>query len=161
MKTTFHDPNFCEQAKQNKQNKLQILSKNSIVTVAVLVTGFMSAQKVTLEVNMSGFKNNEGVVKVGLYNSEVTFLNTTFKELQSEIKDSQANVTFEGLEEGEYAVSIYQDENLNGIMDKNFMGIPTEDYMASNNTKGFMGPPKYEKAKFSIATNSKIAIKIN
>lgn len=135
--------------------------KNSILTFAVLVSGFVSAQKVNLEVNMQGFKNNSGVVKVGLYNSEGTFLKRTFKKLQSDIKDKKAIVTFEGLEKGEYAVSIYQDENQNGTMDSNFMGIPTEDYMASNNTKGFMGPPKYENAKFSITDNSRIVIKIN
>ncbi len=135
--------------------------KNSILTLVVLVSGFVSAQKVNLEVIMTDFKNNEGVVKVGLYNFEGTFLGKTFKKLESKIKDKKAIVTFEGLEKGEYAVSIYQDENLNGTMDTNFMGIPTEDYMASNNTKGFMGPPKYENAKFTIGNNSKIVININ
>jgi uncharacterized protein (DUF2141 family) len=135
--------------------------KNSILTLAVLFTGFASAQKINLEVDMTGFKNNDGVVKVGLYNSEGTFLNTTFRKLQSNITDKKAVVVFEGLDKGEYAVSIYQDENLNGKMDKNFMGIPSEDYMASNNTHGFMGPPKYADAKFSITANSKITIKIN
>jgi uncharacterized protein (DUF2141 family) len=135
--------------------------KNSILTLAFLVTGFVSAQKVNLTVNMEGFKNNNGVVRVGLYNSEGTFLKATLKKLQSVIKENKAIVTFEGLEKGEYAVSIYQDENLNGTMDKNFIGIPSEDYMASNNTKGFMGPPKYENAKFLISDNSKIVININ
>ncbi len=135
--------------------------RNSILALAVLVTGFVSAQKVNLQIDMTGFKNNAGVVKVGLYNSEGTFLKTVFKRLKSEIKDKKAIVTFDDLEKGEYAVSIYHDENQNGIMDTNFMGIPTEDYMASNNTKGFMGPPKYENAKFSITGNSKIEIKIN
>lgn len=46
-------------------------------------------------------------------------------------------------------------------MDSNMMGIPTEDYMASNDSKGFMGPPKYKNAKFSIENNSKIVININ
>lgn len=135
--------------------------KKVILTVAVLVSGFVSAQKVNLEVDMQGFKNNIGVVKVGLYNSEGTFLGKTYKKLDSKIADKKAVVTFEGIEKGEYAVSIYQDENLNGTMDKNFFGIPSEDYMASNNEKGSFGPPKYQKAKFVITANSKIAIKIN
>ncbi len=146
---------------KNKENKLQRLSKNSILTLAVLVTGIVSAQKVNLQVDMTNFKNNDGVVKVGLYNSEGTFLKKSFLKLQSEIKDKKAIVIFEGLEKGEYAVSIYQDENLNGTMDKNFFGIPSEDYMASNNEKGSFGPPKYEKAKFKISDNSRIVININ
>jgi uncharacterized protein (DUF2141 family) len=146
---------------KNKKNKLQRLSKNSILALVALVTGFVSAQKVNLQVDMTGFKNNVGVVKVGLYNSEGTFLKTEFKTLESKIKNKKAMVIFEGLEKGEYAVSIYQDENLNGTMDTNFMGIPKEDYMASNDEKGFMGPPKYASAKFSIKDNSKIRININ
>ena len=152
MKTKFHE---------NKKNKLQILSKNSILTLAILVSGFMTAQNATLEVEMTNFKNNTGLAKVGLYNSEGTFLGTTFKKLDSKIKDNKAVVIFKDLPAGEYAISMYQDENLNGKMDKNFFGIPSEDYMASNNEKGFMGPPKYEKAKFLIKDNSRIIIRVN
>lgn len=135
--------------------------KNSILTLAVFATAFVSAQKVNLTVEMDNFKNNTGVVKVGLYNSEGTFLGKTYKKLESKITDKKAVVTFEGIEKGEYAVSIYQDENLNSIMDKNFFGIPTEDYVASNNEKGSFGPPKYAKAKFIVRDNSKIVIKVN
>jgi uncharacterized protein (DUF2141 family) len=135
--------------------------KNSILTLAVLATTFVSGQKVNLTVEMDNFKNNTGVVKVGLYNSAGSFLGQTYKKLESKIANQKATVIFEGVEKGEYAVSIYQDENLNGLMDKNFFGIPSEDYMASNNEKGSFGPPKYEKAKFIINDNSKIVININ
>ena len=43
----------------------------------------------------------------------------------------------------------------------NFMGIPKEDIACSNNAKGFMGPPKYEDAKFTITKDLKIEIKFN
>ena len=135
--------------------------KNSILTLAVLATAFASAQKINLTVEMNNFKNNSGVVKVGLYNSEGTFLGQTYKKLESKIVDQKATVLFEGIEKGEYAVSIYQDENLNDVMDKNFFGIPSEDYMASNNEKGLFGPPKYDKAKFILKDNSKVVININ
>ncbi len=135
--------------------------KNSILTLAILATAFVTAQKVNLTVEMNNFKNNTGVVKVGLYNSSGTFLGQTYKKLDSKIVNQKAVVIFEGIEKGEYAVSIYQDENLNDVMDRNFFGIPSEDYMASNNEKGSFGPPKYEKAKFIVKDNSKIVIKVN
>lgn len=135
--------------------------KKVILTVAVLATLFASAQKANLQVDMQSFKNNDGVVRVGLYNSEGTFLGKTYKKLDSKITDKKAVVVFEGIENGEYAISIYQDENLNGVMDKNFFGIPSEDYMASNNEKGSFGPPKYAKAKFLVKGDSKIVIKVN
>jgi uncharacterized protein (DUF2141 family) len=118
----------------------------------------MSAQNVKLTVSVSGLKNNTGAVKVGLYNSEGTFLKTAYKSLSSEIKNNESVVTFENLPAGEYAISTYHDENNNGKLDKNMMGIPSEDYAASNNAKGFMGPPSYKDAKFTVSKDSKIQI---
>ena len=118
----------------------------------------MSAQNVKLTVSVSGIKNNTGIVKVGLYNSDGTFLKTTYKSLSSEIKNNEVTVTFDNLPSGEYAISTYHDENNNGKLDRNAMGIPSEDYAASNNTKGFMGPPAYKDAKFIVEKDSKIEI---
>ena len=130
-----------------------------IITITMLfICSFISAQNVKLTVSVSGLKNNTGVVKVGLYNSEGTFLKTVYKSLSSEIKNDKAVVTFENLPAGEYAISTYHDENNNGKLDRNAMGIPSEDYAASKNAKGFMGPPSYNDAKFVINKDSKIEI---
>jgi uncharacterized protein (DUF2141 family) len=58
-------------------------------------------------------------------------------------------VIFEGIPQGTYAVSVFHDENMNGKLDKNFVGAPKEGYGASNNPKKRMGPPKFDEAKFS------------
>ena len=129
-----------------------------ITIITLFICSLMSAQNVNLTVSVSGLKNNTGVVKVGLYNSDETFLKTTYKSVVSEIKNNEATVTFIGIPAGEYAISTYHDENNNGKLDRNAMGIPSEDYAASNNAKGFMGPPAYKDAKFVIGKDSKIAI---
>jgi uncharacterized protein (DUF2141 family) len=132
-----------------------------ITAIALFVCSLLSAQNVNLTVSISGLKNNTGAVKVGLYNSEGTFLKSTYKSITSEIKNNGATITFEGIPNGEYGISTYQDENSNGKLDRNIMGIPSEDVACSNNAKGFMGPPKYADAKFSINKDSKIVIKFN
>ena len=129
-----------------------------ITIITLFICSLMSAQNVKLTVSVSGLKNNSGTLKVGLYNSDGTFLKTTYKSVASKIKDNKAMVTFENLPAGEYAISAYHDENNNGKLDKNMMGIPSEDYAASNNAKGFMGPPAYKDAKFVLAKDSKIEI---
>ncbi|WP_082603431.1 DUF2141 domain-containing protein [Flavobacterium sp. Root901] len=129
-----------------------------ITIITLFICSLMSAQNVKLTVTVSGLKNNTGIVRVGLYNSDGTFLKTSYKSLTSEIKNNEAAVTFENLPAGEYAISTYHDENNNGMLDKNMMGIPSEDYAASNNAKGFMGPPSYKDAKFVIDKDSKIKI---
>lgn len=132
-----------------------------ITIIAFFICSLMSAQNANLTVAVSGLKNNTGMVKVGLYNSEGTFLKTIYKSITSEIKNNSATVTFVGIPKGEYGISTYQDENSNGILDKNMMAIPSEDFACSNNAKGFMGPPAYEDAKFNINKDSKIDIKFN
>ncbi|RUT69166.1 DUF2141 domain-containing protein [Flavobacterium cupreum] len=132
-----------------------------ITLITFFICSLMSAQNVNLTVSVSGLKNNKGTVKVGLYNSDETFLKTTYKSVVSEIKNNEATVTFTGIPKGEYGISTYHDENNNGKLDKNMMGIPSEDYASSNNAKGFMGPPSYKDAKFTANKNSKIDIVLN
>jgi uncharacterized protein (DUF2141 family) len=132
-----------------------------ITAIAFFICSLMSAQNINLTVSVSGLKSNTGILKVGLYNSEGTFLKSTYKSITSDIKSNGATVTFVGIPKGEYGISTYQDENSNGKLDKNMMGIPSEDFACSNDATGFMGPPKYEDAKFNVNKDSKIEIKFN
>ena len=58
--------------------------------------------------------------------------------------------TFENLRLGTYALSLYHDENNNGMLDTNFFGIPKEPYGFSNDARGTFGPPKYTAAQFEF-----------
>lgn len=137
------------------------MNKKVILVLVILIGSFVQAQNVSLEVKMTGFKNNIGVVKVGLYDAEANFLKVVYKSIKSDIKDNTATVTFTNIPKGTYAVSVYHDENKNDVMDRNSFGIPSEDYGTSNGATGFMGPPKFEDAKFNLINNSKINITIN
>lgn len=132
-----------------------------ITTIALFICSLLSAQNVNLTVSVSGLKNDTGVLKVGLYNSEGAFLKMPYKSIPSQIKGNVATIVFEGIPKGEYAISSYQDENSNGKLDRNEIGIPTEDVACSNNAKGFMGPPRYQDAKFKVDNDLKIDVIFN
>ena len=138
--------------------------KNLILTIALIFTSILTttAQEETfdLTVNISGLSSDKGTLLVGVYNKKEDFLNKQFKGEISKIKDKKSVVIFKDLPKGEYAVSFVHDENDNKKMDTNFMGIPKEDYGCSNNATGFMGPPKYEDAKFMLEENKSINIEI-
>ena len=51
---------------------------------------------------------------------------------------------------GEYAIAVFVDLNGNGKMDKNFLGIPKEQYGFSNNVMGRIAAPSFEQAKFEM-----------
>ena len=54
---------------------------------------------------------------------------------------------------------IYVDENENGLIDKNFIGIPKEPLGISNNYRP-KGPPAFGRAKFAIGDGKSITIDI-
>ncbi len=67
-------------------------------------------------------------------------------------------ITFKGLKDGVYAVAAIHDENGNGQLDTNFLGIPTEGVGVSTNPR-LMGKPHFDQAQFQI--KGKTAITVN
>jgi outer membrane protein len=60
---------------------------------------------------------------------------------------------------GEIALLVYVDENENGLLDKNFIGIPTETVGISNNYRP-KGPPSFDRAKFTLRPTASQTIDI-
>jgi len=77
----------------------------------------------------------------------------------SEIKDKKCSYSIKNLKAGKYAVRYFHDENINGNLDTNLVGIPTEGYGFSNNVTGTFGPPAFEKWLFEIKGDIKIVLK--
>jgi uncharacterized protein (DUF2141 family) len=73
------------------------------------------------------------------------------------IGSGKAIVTYYGLKDGVYAVAMIHDENANGKLDTNFVGIPTEGIGVSNNPR-LTGTPGFEEAKFKVSGNTAITI---
>jgi uncharacterized protein (DUF2141 family) len=67
---------------------------------------------------------------------------------------------FSNLKSGRYAVSVMNDQNGNKILDKNFLGIPKEEWGVSNNVRPNLRAPKFEEATFEIDEKSDLTLKI-
>jgi len=126
--------------------------------IGILIYQSQVQENFSIEVTVEDVANNDGKIFLALYNSETNFLEKSYKGTKSEIMNNISTVTFEDIPSGIYAISIFHDENDNGKMDTNFMGIPKEDYGCSNDASGFMGPPKWKDAKFELKENKSITI---
>lgn len=114
-----------------------------------------------LTVHIQNIKSSEGKISVGIYNSSDTWLDRTYTGKTGEIIDGKATVVFDEIENGEYGISLYHDENDNGKLDTGMFGIPKEPYACSNGAKGRFGPPKWKDAVFVIEnTDSEHIIKL-
>ena len=72
-----------------------------------------------------------------------------------------AKMIFPNLKPGKYAFSIVHDEDEDGELNKNFLGMPTEAYGFSKNARGAFGPPKFDRSTIDVGidtTNATIKI---
>jgi uncharacterized protein (DUF2141 family) len=107
-----------------------------------------------IHVEIGGLRNNKGQIVCDLHSSADGFPKNSDKALahaKSAISNGHAVCEFPDVKAGTYAVSVFHDENSNGKLDTNFMGIPREGVGASNNAKGHFGPPKFDAAAFRFS----------
>lgn len=112
----------------------------------------------TLTVQVSGVSSDRGQITALLYRGEAGFPAKEALALRRvSVRASPGSVTlrFAGVAPGSYAVTVYHDENGNGKLDSNWIGIPKEPVAVSNNAKGRMGPPKYKDAMFTVGNEDK------
>jgi uncharacterized protein (DUF2141 family) len=95
-----------------------------------------------------------GVVRCGLFGRD-GWLNKPVGASIVNANTAKPICVFRGIPEGTYGLSAFHDKNGNGKLDTNLVGMPTEDYCASNNARGFMGPPSFEDAKFAYRGGTK------
>ena len=126
--------------------------KNSLKTFCFFapLLALKPASAADLTVQIDDVKSAEGQLTVAVYNSSDTFLKKPLTGVRTQATTEGKTVIIKDLPPGEYAIVVMHDVNQNGKMDKNFLGIPTEDYAFSNNATGKMGPPSFDAAKFQL-----------
>ena len=130
-----------------------------VVTAAVLLCGLSFTHAADLSVNVNGAPAS-GTLVFQVYNSPSAFgdFRDPVKEMRTDVAQNKAYL-IENVPAGEVAVLVYVDENDNGLIDKNFIGIPREALGISNNYRP-KGPPTFERARFNLAENKTTDIDI-
>jgi uncharacterized protein (DUF2141 family) len=77
------------------------------------------------------------------------YLRSATNVMVIKIRQSQARCDFEDIPPGTYAMAVVHDENMNGKLDTNWFGVPTEGYGFSNNARGVLSAPSFSDAKFN------------
>lgn len=139
---------------------MHALIKTAFAAAALLSLNLAHAADLTIHID--DVKSTSGNLLVAVYNSEGSFLKQPAKTSGTAAAMPGGMVVIKDLPEGEYAFVVFHDANSDGKLDKNFIGIPTEDYAFSNNAMGKMGPPDYVSAKITIAaagTTARVSLK--
>lgn len=131
-----------------------------LITIAALLAGAaaVAADDVNLRVIATNVKSDQGKLYVWVYDKKDDWLSDRYRTQKSVAvagNRSGDKVTLELLlPAGEYALSIFQDVNDDGKLERNFIGIPKEPAGLSNNLRPKFGPPKYKDAAFPVTVGT-------
>ena len=132
------------------------------VAVGFATSSLAQSGQATLILKVTGLRSAKGQVKIAVFNSSEKWLGEQ-PIYSSTINVDSQTVTWRinDVPYGDYGVAVFHDENSNGRMDKNVLGIPLEPYGFSNNVKITFGPPKWEDAKFTVkGSTAEVSIEV-
>lgn len=117
----------------------------------------MGEQEGTLVVNAAGFKHERGQAVANLFREGDDVLKKPYLKVAVKISEGKATMVFPNIKYGNYAVSIFHDENANDQLDHNIFRFPAEPLGFSNGFKLalFSGLPSFEKLRFVFQAGAK------
>ena len=135
--------------------------KRRVLTFAALLAALpaLPARAADLEVRLAGAPD-AGELVFQVYDAADTF--GDLRDPAQEIRLPAAgdgSYVLNAVDAGEIAVLVYHDENGNGVLDKNFIGIPRETLAISNNYQP-KGPPSFARASFTLAAEAPAIIEL-
>ena len=126
----------------------------AIVLAGALATVAADAQQGnTINVAVSGIKDNSGSIRCGLFNSASTFPKDgqEIQGVEAPIANGQATCTFTNVAPGTYAVAYFKAAPGQTKMKTGMFGMPQDPYGFSRNATIGMGPPSFNSAAYSYA----------
>ena len=138
------------------------------ISLVLLVVTNTISQTFKLKIEIENIEQ-KGTVYLAIYDNSTSFdqdnknknvnKNRWVKSIVEVVNKNSFTKNVE-LKKGVYAISLFVDSNNNKIIDKNLLGIPTEQYGFSNNATGFLGSPSYNDASFNLINDLNIKISL-
>lgn len=101
-----------------------------------------------LKITVLGVDNGQGKVRVAVYRTPGYFNQPDYADEKAvlSIKDNQASWEIAVPAGYPVAISAFHDQNSNGVLDRNLIGIPIEEYGFSKGARSQTGPPPFADA---------------
>lgn len=116
-----------------------------------------------VQLHIKNATSDKGLVRILIFNKKGGFPEkheNAFKALSLPISNSVTKVTIKDLPDGDYAFAVFHDEDSDGKMKKNNLGIPIDSYGFSNNPTLLLGPPNFSKCAVSVK-NALVKVEIS
>ena len=109
---------------------------------------------VTLQIDVTDTTHADGSAGIALWAGEEGFpeeIERALRTIYVPVVEGQARATFEDLEPGDYAVTVFNDQDQDEEFDRNWLGMPRESWGVSNNVRPRLRAPRYDEAVFGAS----------
>jgi uncharacterized protein (DUF2141 family) len=136
------------------------LATTALARIGILFIGLMAGNPGSaaetacpgIHVTILGIRNGAGTVDCALFESSKGFpvdvLRSAMRLVAMKVPNTEARCDFENIPAGTYALVILHDENMNGKLDTNWLGVPREGYGFSRDAKAAFAAPSFSDASF-------------
>ncbi len=117
----------------------------------------------TLNIQVDGFRNKRGQVCLSLFASSKGFPDSRANAVKAKcvkISETPMVITLNNLKVGNYAVALFHDANGDGQLNRNSLGIPTEEFGFSQNPAVITGVPRFSDSAVLVAGSTNIQIRL-
>ena len=133
--------------------------RHLICTAVIATAGLSGAALATpaafVEGIVTGLSTDEGVLACTLHDNAQGFPAAPgVAHVRIAPQGGQGICRFDGLPPGRYAVAVLHDENANGRLDTNALGIPQERWGISVGKAPRWRAPRFDEAAFDLGTTS-------
>ena len=128
--------------------------KHQVIAAALAGTVWTAAHAAELTIDVHGVRSGDGRVYLAVHGPATrdTFPSgeALIEGLRAPAKAGTMRFVVANLAPGRYALSAFHDENDNGTLDTNLLGIPSEGYGFGNDASAAFGPPRFEAAAVDV-----------
>jgi uncharacterized protein (DUF2141 family) len=139
----------------------RVLVSLGLTLVAALCIGPAAAggEGETLTVDVSGLKHKRGKLVAKLFRrGDGAPKGQGYRRIAKNLTSTQPKLEFRGVPYGQYALFLFHDENDNGTVDHNLLGIPSEPlgFSAEFRPSLFSGIPDFDDLQFSFSKANRV-----
>lgn len=136
----------------------------TLIALAALLAFPAGAEAADLSLSVEGLRNRTGTLSVCLFRDPGSFpdCGASKSAVRRTVPAAAANrpILFRDLPPGPYAVTVLHDENSDGRLDTNLLGIPKEGVGITTNRLPRFSAPRFEDGRFEMPAGRKQVVRI-
>lgn len=117
----------------------------------------------TLTIVVEGVRNSTGQIGMLMFNSRQGWPDELRDALRGTTVPAVAGRTVikvDGLIAADYGALVIHDENMNQKLDRDWKGLPSEQWGMSNNPRVYFAAPSFDRARFHLSGDMEIHIQL-